>query len=75
MPGWAQAATAGQNSTDSQAAVDASLQEEEPPEGELAPAAIKLDVSKASHLIQELYAATRETKDQPTVDRLEQAKT
>jgi hypothetical protein len=73
MPVWAQAAPAGQDS--SQATADASLQEEEPPEGELAPAALKLDVSNATKLIQVLYAATRETKEQPTLDDLAQAKT
>ena len=66
---------AAQSSDDSQAEADASLQEAEPPEGELAPAALKLDVSNASKLIQVLYTATRETKDQPTLDDLEQAKT
>ena len=66
---------AAQSSGDSQAEADASLQEAEPPEGELAPAALKLDVSNASKLIQVLYTATRETKDQPTLDDLEQAKT
>jgi hypothetical protein len=75
MPTWAQSAAAGKNSTDSQAAADASYQEEEPPEGELAPAAVKLDVSNATKLIQVLYAATRETKEQPTLDDLAQAKT
>ena len=45
------------------------------PEGELAPAAIQIDVSKASNLIQALYAATRETKTQPTLDDLAKAKT
>ncbi len=73
VPVWAQAAPAGQDS--SSATADASLQEEEPPEGELAPAAVKLDVSNATKLIQVLYAATRETKDQPTLDDLAQAKT
>jgi ankyrin repeat protein len=48
--------------------------EEEIPEGELAPAAVKIDVSKASPLIQQLYAATRETKPAPTLDDLEKAK-
>jgi hypothetical protein len=75
MPISAQSAPAGKNSTDSQAAADASYQEEEPPEGELAPAAVKLDVSNATKLIQVLYAATRETKEQPTLDDLAQAKT
>lgn len=54
---------------------DASGDDTEPPEGELAPAAVRLDVSKSSSLIQVLYAATRETKDQPTVDHLTEAKT
>jgi hypothetical protein len=69
-----QAATTGQ--TSEKDTPDASYQaaEEEPPEGELAPAAIQLDVSQASPLIQELYAATRETKEQPTLARLVQAK-
>lgn len=49
-------------------------QEAEVPDGELAPAAVQLDVSNASKLIQVLYAATRETKTQPTVDDLTQAK-
>jgi hypothetical protein len=49
--------------------------EEETPEGELAPAAVKLDVSHASPLIQTLYAATRETKEQDTLEQLEKAKT
>jgi LssY C-terminus len=47
---------------------------EDPPEDELAPAAVQLDVSKSSVLIQTLYQATRETKEQPTLDRLEEAK-
>ena len=80
LPVWGQAAgtsspDAAQSSGDSQAESDASLEEAEPPEGELAPAALKLDVSNTSKLIQVLYAATRETKDQPTLDDLEQAKT
>jgi hypothetical protein len=53
---------------------DASTDDTDLPEGELAPAAVRLDVSKASTLIQVLYAATRETKDQPTVDHLTEAK-
>jgi hypothetical protein len=47
---------------------------EDPPEDELAPAAVQLDVSKSSVLIQTLYQATRETKEQPTLDRLDEAK-
>ncbi len=59
-------------------AADASAQaadDTDMPEGELAPAAIQIDVSKASNLIQVLYAATRETKTQPTLDDLAKAKT
>jgi hypothetical protein len=47
---------------------------EEMPEDELAPAAVQLDLSKASLLIQELYAATRETKEQAILHRLAKAK-
>ncbi len=47
---------------------------EDPPEDELAPAAVQLDVSKSSVLIQTLYQATRETKEQPILDRLDEAK-
>jgi hypothetical protein len=45
-----------------EAAADVPSPDEEPPEGELAPAALKLDVSNTSPLIEELYLATRETK-------------
>lgn len=68
------AATKKQASTESQEATDAADQEAEPVEGELSPAAVQLDESKASPLIQVLYAATRETKDQPTLADLAQAK-
>jgi hypothetical protein len=47
---------------------------EEAPEDELAPAALELDVSQSSPLIQTLYKATRETKEKPTLDRLDEAK-
>jgi LssY C-terminus/Ankyrin repeat len=75
-PAPSKAAT-GPSASDSQETTDASDQpaDAEPPEGELAPAAVQLDVSTASNLIQVLYAATRETKDQPTLDHLAQAKT
>ncbi|HEX4167828.1 MAG TPA: LssY C-terminal domain-containing protein [Bryobacteraceae bacterium] len=46
----------------------------EPAEEELAPAAVQLDVSRTSPLIQALYQATRQTKQQPTLDRLAEAK-
>ena len=40
----------------------------------LAPAAVQLDVSGTSPLIQALYQATRETKEGPTLERLAEAK-
>jgi hypothetical protein len=46
----------------------------EPEEEDLAPAAVQLDTSKDSPLIQVLYQATRETKEQPTLARLTTAK-
>jgi hypothetical protein len=49
-------------------------EQEETPEGELAPAAVTLDVSDASPVIRALYAATRETKEQAILDRLAAAK-
>jgi hypothetical protein len=57
-----------------QETADASAQYPETPEGELAPAAVQLDESTASPLIQTLYGATRETKDQATLDDLTHAK-
>ncbi|HST11390.1 MAG TPA: hypothetical protein VLL05_13520 [Terriglobales bacterium] len=47
---------------------------EEPPEDELAPAAVDIDVSKESELLQSLYKATRETKEKEILGRLNQAK-
>jgi hypothetical protein len=47
---------------------------EELPDEELAPAAVELDVSHTSPLIQILYRATRETKEGVTLDRLAEAK-
>jgi hypothetical protein len=47
---------------------------EEFPDDELAPAAMELDVRDASPLIQELYAATRETKEDAILARLAKAK-
>jgi hypothetical protein len=57
-----------------QAEVPASESPEEPVNEELEPAAVQLDVSRASPLIQVLYNATRETKEQPTLERLAEAK-
>ena len=47
---------------------------EELPDEDLAPAAVQLDVSQTSLLIQALYQATRETKEQAILDRIEGAK-
>ena len=49
-------------------------EEEEPISEDLAPAAVQLDVSKDSPLIQKLYQATRETKEQEILTRLAEAK-
>jgi len=49
-------------------------EEEEPISEDLAPAAVQLDVSKDSPLIQKLYHATRETKEQEILARLAEAK-
>jgi LssY C-terminus len=68
---WAQNADPA---SPTQQAADTADQDTEPPEGELSPAAVQLDESKASPLIQALYAATRETKIPPTLDHLAEAK-
>jgi hypothetical protein len=47
---------------------------QETPDDELDTAAVQLDVSHSSPLIQKLYQATRETKEQPILDRLSEAK-
>ena len=47
---------------------------EDAPEDELAPAALELDVSHDSPLLQDLYQATRETKEQAILERLKHAK-
>jgi hypothetical protein len=49
--------------------------QEESAEEELAPAALQMDLSKASPLIQQLYQATRETKEPAILACLAQAKT
>ncbi len=48
--------------------------QEDQAEEELAPAAVELDVSKASPLIRTLYQATRETKEPAILAKLAQAK-
>src|SRR4249920_489612 len=47
---------------------------EEPPEDEFAPAAVEMDVSQESPLLQVLYRATRETKEKDVLARLDEAK-
>src|SRR6185369_11465494 len=47
---------------------------EEAPENELAPAALRLDMSSSPPLIQTLYQATRETKENEILARLAQAR-
>lgn len=59
---------------DNPAQAEAAAPEVETPADEVAPAAVQIDVSHASLLIQALYASTRETKEQPTLDHLNQAK-
>jgi LssY C-terminus len=54
-------------------AADLAPEPEDESSDELAPAAVQLDLSRNSPLLQTLYAATRETKQQPTLDRLRQA--
>jgi hypothetical protein len=47
---------------------------QETPDDELDTAAVTIDLSHTSPLIQKLYQATRETKEQPILDRLAEAK-
>ncbi len=58
----------------SQATLDGEPPEEEEPSEELAPAAVQMDVSRVPPLIQALYQATRETKENQILDRLATAK-
>lgn len=61
-----------QSSTSAKQPVE--IPEEDAPEGELEPAAVRLDVSNSSPLIEELYRATRETKEGNILAHIEQAK-
>jgi ankyrin repeat protein len=54
--------------------IDSASEPQDESSDELAPAAVQLDLSRTSPLLQVLYAATRETKQQPTLDRLTEAK-
>jgi hypothetical protein len=53
---------------------EATADAQETPDDELDTAAVTLDLSHTSPLIQKLYQATRETKEQPILDRLAEAK-
>lgn len=79
----AQAPNSGQNSDSENQQAQSSKQAaaepdadslEEAPDDELAPAAVQLDVSSLPPLLQELYQATRETKEQEILGRLAKAK-
>jgi LssY-like putative type I secretion system component LssY len=61
-----------ESSTSKKQAVE--IPEEDAPEGELEPAAVQLDVTNTSPLIEELYRATRETKEKEILAHIEQAK-
>ena len=52
---------------------DAQIPDEDAEEGELEPAAVTLDVSQTTPLIQELYQATRLTKEKEILDHLTRA--
>ncbi|MGA2696585.1 MAG: LssY C-terminal domain-containing protein [Terriglobales bacterium] len=54
---------------------DQTAQEDEAADEDLAPAALELDVSQSSPLIQELYRATRETKEKDILARIATAET
>ena len=66
-----QAAQAARPAQNTQSGVDIP---EEVPDEELAPAVLELDVSKTSPLIQVLYQATRETKEDAILARLDDAR-
>ncbi|WP_433967691.1 ankyrin repeat domain-containing protein [Tunturiibacter gelidiferens] len=55
-------------------AAETTADTQDAPDDELDTAAVTLDLSHTSPLIQKLYQATRETKEQPILDRLTEAK-
>src|SRR3984957_16901471 len=73
----AQEPTAGNTKTPSgekpQVITDAQIPDEDAEEGELEPAAVSLDQSGTTPLIQELYQATRLTKEKDILDHLNKA--
>jgi len=72
-----QEATAGNTKTPNgekpKLITDAQIPDEDADEGELEPAAVTLDQSGTTPLIQELYAATRLTKEKEILDHLNKA--
>ena len=79
LPGSPSATLVAQVSPKTPAAVEETPADEAPDaqdssDSELDTAAVTLDVSKSSPLIQKLYQATRETKEQPILDRLTEAR-
>ena len=70
-----QANSAAQHPPDTQATPTETVEiPDDAPDDELAPAAVQLDTAGDSPLIQALYQATRETKDQAILDRIAEAK-
>jgi LssY C-terminus len=59
---------------DAKADADADADDQDTSNDELEAAAVKLDVSRSSALIQKLYQATRDTKEQDILARLTEAK-
>ncbi len=74
QPSNAKAAGAQDQDPKSKAARSDQDTQEEQADEELAPAAVELDVSKASPIIRTLYQATRETKEPAILGKLAQAK-
>jgi hypothetical protein len=58
----------------SPSALEESPDADETSDDELAAPAVTIDLSRSSPLIQKLYQATRETKEQPILDRIAEAK-
>lgn len=65
---------AAQKTASQAGTAQADAEDEDTPNEELEEAAVKLDVSRSSPLIQKLYQATRDTKEQDILARLAEAK-
>jgi len=74
MPATAAEKTQADTATSSQPTLDGEPPEEEEASEELSPAAVQMDVSRVPPLIQALYQATRETKENQILDQLAIAK-